>query len=398
MTLLDICICTIIFLVGFNLKNFFSGFNSSDKRWLNRLFFFHFLVAITFHFYIDANGGDAIKYWNLPKYGTFEDVWFLVVNRRASSFMYFFNFFPANTLELSMFTGNMIYALLGYLGFIYLFKTIKELFIDAETLYSIKLLRVSIFPLFLFLPNLHFWSSGIGKDVILFFCIIIFLYSLLDVRKRMVLFLISLLLSILIRPHITLFLLIAFSVGYLIDGRLKGYQKILVFLMLIAGFVSMFQYVVQFIQLDSLEVSSIEEFANTRVSNLSRQRTESSIDITSYPFPLKVFTFLYRPLFFDITGALAILSSFENLILLIFTIVVMANKPIKAFRRSSHLMKGMIIFFIVGAISFSLILGNLGIMLRQKNMFIPFFFIFGIWVLYYRKNGNKGIDASTSSN
>lgn len=396
MILLDICICTIIFLVGFNLKNLFSGLNSTDKRWLNRLFFFHFLVAVAFHFYIDSNGGDAIKYWNLPKNGTFDDVWFLIVNQRASSFMYLFNFFPSNTLQLSMFTGNMMYALLGYLGFIYLFKIFKELFKDASTLYSIKLLRVPIFPFVLFLPNLHFWSSGIGKDVILFFCVIIFVYALINIRKRIILIIISLLFSMLIRPHITLFLLVAFSIGYITDGRLKGYQKIMVFLLLFVGFISIFPYVVQFIQLDSLEVSSIEEFASTRVSNLSRVRTESSIDISGYPFPLKVFTFLYRPLFFDITGALAVLSSFENLLLLIFTMMVAISNPIRAFRRSSYLMKGMFIFFTLGAISFSLILGNLGIMLRQKNMFIPFFLIFGIWVFYYKKNGNKVIDEDTS--
>ncbi|MAP55562.1 hypothetical protein [Altibacter sp.] len=385
MVLLDICICTIIFLVGVNLKNFFSGFSNIEKRWLTGLFFFHFFIAVVFHFYIATNGGDAIKYWMLPKNGTFDDVWFLVVNQRASSFIYFFNYFPSNVLDLSMFTGNMLYALVGYTAFIYWFKIFKSLFPNGVILNGLTLFRVPLFPLLLFLPNLHFWSSGIGKDAILFFCISIFLYALLDIKKRLGLMGVSILLSLLIRPHITLFLLLAFSLGYLIDGRLKVYQKIAVFLVLAIGFASIFNYVVQFIQLESLEVSSVEEFASTRVSNLSEQRTESGVDISAYPFPLKVFTFLYRPLFFDIIGVFAILSSFENVILLLFTVTVLVNKPIIAFRKGSYILKGAIIFFIMGSVSFSLILGNLGIMLRQKNMFIPGFLLFGIWVLYYRK-------------
>lgn len=385
MLLLDISICIIIFLVGFNLKYFFSDFTNYDKKWLTYLFFYHFFIAIVFHFYITTSGGDAIKYWMLPKNGSFDDVWFLVVNRRASSFIYFFNFLPSNILQLSMFTGNMIYALLGYMGFIYLYKLFKEIFKDSSNIFSIKIFKVSIFPLLLFLPNLHFWSSGIGKDSILFFCIIIFIYSLYNVRKRYGLLLLSMILSLLIRPHITLFLLITFSVGYLIDGRLKMYQKIVVFLLLSIGFASMFGYVIQLIQLESLEVSSVEEFARVRVNNLSKERIDSGVDISGYPFPFKVFTFLYRPLFFDINGVFAVISSFENLILLLFSVNFLVNKPFQAFKKGNFLLKGMVIFFLIGSVSFSLVLGNLGIMLRQKNMFIPCLLIFGTWVLYHKR-------------
>jgi hypothetical protein len=382
MTVLDICICLIVFLVGFNLKNFFPNFNATDKKWLNRLFFFHFFIAIVFHFYVQAFGGDAVKYWELPKSGTFDDVWYLVVNQKASSFMYFFNFFPSNTLELSFFTGNMIYALFGYMGFIYLYRSFTEVFTDNSMLASIKIARFKLFPLLLFLPNLHFWSAGIGKDAILFFCIMAFTYSLINIKKRKYLLVIAILLSVLIRPHITLFLLVAFGIGYLLDGRLKVYQKTLVFLVFVIGMISIFDYVIQTIQLESLEISSIEEFTSTRASNLSEARTGSGIDTSAYPIPLKIFTFLYRPLFFDINGIMAILASIENFILLLFTGIVLYNRPFRAFKKSNFLLKGIVVYFLLGAISFSLILGNLGIMLRQKNMFVPLILLFGIWVIY----------------
>ncbi|PKA84357.1 hypothetical protein ATE92_2545 [Ulvibacter sp. MAR_2010_11] len=390
MSILDVAICSIVFLLGFNLKNFFSDFSRTDKKWINRLFFFHFAIAIIFHFYVNANGGDAIKYWELPKTATFDDVWFLVANQKASSFMYFFNYFPSNVLELSFFTGNMLYALLGFMGFIYLYRIFNELFKNEAILRSIKLVGIRVFPLILFLPNLHFWSAGIGKDALLFFCVIAFMYCLLKIRKRKYLLALVLLLSISIRPHITLFLLVAFGIGYLLDGGLKAYQKILVVLIFIVGMVSIFDYVIQTIQLESLEISTIEEFTTTRVSNLSEARTGSGVDTTSYPIPLKIFTFLYRPLFFDINGLMAILASIENLILLLFTVFVIKNRPFRAFKSSNFLLKGMLIYFLLGTLSFSMILGNLGIMLRQKNMFIPAFLLFGIWAIYTHRIYKSG--------
>ena len=34
-----------------------------------------------------------------------------------------------------------------------------------------------LFPLLFYMPNLHFWSCGVGKDTLLFFCIGLFSYG-----------------------------------------------------------------------------------------------------------------------------------------------------------------------------------------------------------------------------
>ncbi|MCW8982217.1 MAG: hypothetical protein OQJ83_12600 [Altibacter sp.] len=332
-----------------------------------------------------ANGGDSIQYWVVPQMGDFDDILFLIVNQRANSFVYLLNYIPAVILDLSLFTGNLAYSLLGYIGFIYLYKIIKELMPDMEKLKQLKFFRVSIFPTLLFLPNLHFWSSGVGKDSLLFFSIILFVYSIRNVKKRFFGLFIAVLVSITIRPHITLFLLAAFGGGYLIDGKLKVYQKVIIFMIFIIGFVSIFDYVLNFVQLESLESTAISEYTAERASVLNRETTGSGVDISGYPLPLKMFTFLYRPLFFDINGIFAILASFENLILLLLTILIILNKPIATIRKSNYLIKGMLIYFLMGTLAFSLILGNLGIMLRQKNMFIPVFLVIGIWILYHRR-------------
>ena len=361
------------------------GFDKIDRKFLKQLFFYHFLIAIAFHFYIANFGGDATYYWEFARDSSLEDIMEIVNRGSATGVLYLINYLPANIFQLSFFTGNMMYALLGYVGFVYIYKTLKDIFGDLRQLFSIKLFGISIHPWIWFLPNLHFWSSGIGKDTILFFCIAVFIFCIQKVRTRLLGLLVSIIISLAIRPHITLFLLVSFGIGYMIDGRLKGYQKALLFMVFLVGFISIFNYVLEFVQLESLETSAIDEYASTKAANLNKAQSGSGIDISSYPFPLKVFTFLYRPLFFDINGILAVLASIENLILLLFTVAILRNKPFAAFKGGAVIIKSMLLYFIMGAVSFSLILGNLGIMLRQKNMFIPYFIIFGLWVLYFNK-------------
>lgn len=384
MTLLDIALCSIIFLIAFNLKNAFSSFSKYDKRFLNKLCFFHFTVAIAFNFLVASGGGDAIVYWNFPKFNELSDVWAVIDRGSASGVIYLFNYFPSHVLELSFLTGNMIYALLGYLGFIFLYHITRTAFPDVSYFKHFKIFGIPVFPWIWFLPNLHFWSSGIGKDTLLFFSIALFVYSLLKIRKRLFGLILSVVIALTIRPHIILFLVLSFGIGYTVDGRLKSYQKGIIFVVFLGVFAFLFNYVLEFVQLDSLETQAIQNYTSTKAAKLNQADSSTGLDISGYPYPFKVFTFLYRPLFFDVNGVLAVLASVENLILLIFTAMIFRNKPLKAFKRGNFLFKGSVIYFLLGALSFSLILGNLGIMLRQKNMFYPLFFIFGLWVFYHR--------------
>jgi len=394
---LDICITVIVFLVGFNLKNWFRGFSSFEKNVLNKLFFFHMIIGVAFHFYALKFGADATSYWDIPKEISLAEVINIIKNGSASGILYLINYFPSNTLNLSFFVGNMCYALVGFIGFIYIFKIIKSLFNNLNTLREIRILGIPIYPWIWFLPNFHFWSSGIGKDTLLFTSIVLFIYAFQNLRKRWFVLLVSILLSFVIRPHILLFLIVSFAIGYILDGKLKGYQKAILFIILIIGFASIFKYVLSFIQLETLDINSVEDYVSKKSSSLNQADSGSGIDISGYPFPYKVFTFLYRPLFFDSPTALGILSSIENCILILFTLKVMFNKPFKGLRKSNYLIKSNLIYFLISSAAFALILGNLGIMLRQKNMIIPSLIIVGYSIFFINHQNKNKINESTST-
>ena len=99
-----------------------------------------------------------------------------------------------------------------------------------------------------------------------------------------------------------------------------------------------------------------------------------AISLTDMPFPLKIFTFMFRPLFFDANGFYTLLMSVENLILiLIFLYPVI--KIIRTLKTSIINLNSLTIFLITYLTSnwvlYSLTIANLGTANRYKLMFIP---------------------------
>lgn len=384
MIVIDILFCILILLFGPKFKNNFKIFNKDDKKLLNKLFYYHLVFSAIFYFYISNFGGDAYYYWSMARENSFSELWSMfMITGRPNEVMFLINYIPANIFELSFFTGNIFFGLFGYFAFVYFLAILKTLMPYYKYLNSIKILNFRIFPLILFFPNLHFWSAGVGKDTLLFFCIALFAYSLLSYKKRMFGILIALIISFLVRPHITLFLITGFGLGIIFGEKIKGYQRTFLTVFFGFAFVFIFSSVLSFVKIDEFNIENIEEFSDEKARVLS-VKGGSVVDISGYPYPLKVFTFLYRPLFFDINNPIAIVASFENLLLLILTLKFIFNKPFKWLKKSDYIIKGAFVFFILGTLSFSLILGNLGIMLRQKNMFMLLFYLFILWAYYSR--------------
>jgi hypothetical protein len=68
------------------------------------------------------------------------------------------------------------------------------------------------------------------------------------------------------------------------------------------------------------------------------------------------------------------------------TIKYLIKKPLESFRNAPFLLQGMIYFLLLGTFAFSQSLGNLGIMIRMRNMFLPGLIIFFLWHFSYIQN------------
>ncbi|SCX94470.1 hypothetical protein SAMN05192588_0373 [Nonlabens sp. Hel1_33_55] len=388
--MIDIFVFLVVLLLGINAhKVLIKDATYQDIKIAKWLWIYHVSFGVIYWAYIRFGpGGDAFGYYNT---GSVIDIGQALqafyVHGPGTFGMHILNVLPAKLM--GFFGLSMIYTLIGYFAFLLYYDFFKN-----RIPFNSKLMGYNLFPLILFLPNLHFWSAGLGKDTILFFCIALFVHAMQDPKRYFVRIIFSLALSYLIRPHITIFLIISYGVAFILDGRLKAYQKVFLFSIALIGFILLFDNILTYLKIEELNLETVDQYSDARLENTSRSSTGSGLDVSSYPLPLKIFTFLYRPLFFDINNALAVVASFENLILLVLTLKYLASKPFRAFKKGSYHIKALLIFLVLGAVSFSFILGNLGIMLRQKNMFMPALIFTVMWAISYQFQFSKAIRSS----
>lgn len=347
---------------------------------LKKLALFHFVLGIAYFFTTNNGGGDAWGYWTAAKNMNYLQFIKDVSGGEGTEFMRAFNFIPANMMGMSFLSNTMFYSLLGFMGMTYFFL------IAARTIPYNKMIRgYVLFPLIFFLPNLHFWSAGVGKDTILFLCIGMFVYGLMKPFQRIPMIVIAGLLAMAIRPHILLFLMVGFGLAYVFGGKVSPFQRFLFAAVMIGVGIAILPSVMEFAKIEEASAEGFDKFATGKAAVLSRSSAGSAIDISSYPFPLKVLTFWFRPFFFDVRNINGLIASLENLVLVIVFVKAMRTSPLIAFKAAPFVIKGLVLFLIVGTLAFSQSLGNVGIMIRMRNMFLPGMIIYLMWIFSYEQ-------------
>lgn len=376
--LLDLFYIPIIILIGLGfIKLFNKDLSERDHRMLRNLLFFHLFLGVYYCYFIK---GDAIGYWRVPKAYTFETFKEGLFDGEGTMFMYAFNFLFSNLLNMSYLSNTLVFSLFGFMGITFFYMVL------VKTIpYNKRLYGYILFPALFFLPNLHFWSAGVGKDTTLFLCIGMFTYGVMKPVLRSPLLVLSVLLSLALRPHIVLFLMVGFGLAYILGGKISVFQRVAFSTVLLGIGLAILPSVLEFAKIEEASADSFDKFAEAKASVLSRSHTGSAIDISSYPFPLKVLTFWFRPFFFDVRNLNGLVASLENLVLVIVFIKAMRSKPLQAFKAAPFVIKGLVFFLIVGTLAFSQSMGNVGIMIRMRNMFLPGFLIFILWVFSYEQ-------------
>lgn len=342
---------------------------------LRKLFFFHLLIGVYYAFFLY---GDANRYYNVSKVMTYDIFIASMQTGEGTKFMEALNFPFSKILGMPYLSNTLFFSLVGFIGITLFYKIALEL-----VPYNVLLFGITFFPTVFFLPNLHVWSVSIGKDTILFLCIAMFSYGLLAPSKRIWMIVFAILLGIAIRPHIVLFLFVGFGLAYVFGGKIPIWQRVVFSAVMLGAGLAILPSVLEFANIEAADTASFEEFAASKSSALGRGNVGSAIDVSSLPVPLQWLTFWFRPSFFDGTSVASLLTSVENLILLCLFVMILMKKPYKAFKAAPFVIKGLVLFAILGTLAFAPTLGNLGIMIRMRNMFLPGMLIFLLWVFSY---------------
>jgi hypothetical protein len=348
--------------------------SAQDNKFLKNLFWYHLFLSIVYYIYAVFNPSDSQFYYEKvvrnfrgPNWFDFYGTSTTFIEWTGYPFIKWFGF----TYEAMM----ALFTLFGFLGFIFFFRFFRERIAFTSKLFGFDLLH-----LIFLLPNLHFWSGSFGKGSFIFLGIGLLFYSLNNIPKRYWVLLVGALITYHIRPHILLVILASSLIGFTFSSKGLGWG-IKILMIGIAGVVLSFIYqdVLKSVGLETDTIFTDGLDMGHRAYELSK--ATSGLDITTMSLPMQVFTFLFRPLFFDASGLLGLIVSFENVFLLAITLIFIFEGGIPYIIKSDFAVKTAFFSFITVSVALAQVSGNLGIAIRQKSQ-VMILFLFVIIQMY----------------
>ncbi|MFV8345401.1 hypothetical protein [Flavobacterium sp. ZB4P13] len=340
----------------------------------------HFIMTIIYYYLSEQLTADSIAYYYKTSYvfKNWKDTF-----GQGTYFIYFLVYPLVKYLGLTYLGCFFIFSFVGLIAFYKLFKVYSHLLNNEWNKWLYLLL----------LPNMHFWSVAIGKDVLMFYGFSVLLYNYYF-KKPVFNYVFPLLLMGFIRIHVVFFFFAALVIVQLFFNKeMKFYLKVLL-ITVVSGIVLM---TMPFF----LEMVGAGENASipSRLDMFEAQQFEgrSSVNMQGENIIYKWVSYLFRPLFYDIHNFLSLTASFENLLWVIMFYTIVKYYKLKSVPRlKQHFWFGVLMIICV-TLPAAYILTNIGIAVRQKYMISPFLlFIFYIVIIdktthKYKKHSNGQI-------
>ncbi len=354
---------------------FFSAYQKRhkffDKKKMNLLYVYHMVFYGVYLWYAYNNPSDSKNYFREIEEHT--GTW-LELFGTDTLFINFLSY-PFHKLGFNYDMLMVTFAWLGYLGFLYAYMFFRE-----KIPIKIKFLKIDLLTLILFFPNMHFWTASLGKGAPIFLGLMMFTYAIVEPKSRMFLLILGSVIIFHIRPHVFMFVAVGAVLGFM-SGKEKiaFWKKALVYVGMIGTLFLVQDQILAVMGLQGSEnlIEDFQQSSEERSEDLSGSR--SGVDMSSYPLPLKLFTFWFRPLFVDAPNLLGLITSVENLLYLLLFIKILKKDFISFILKSPAMVKMSLVIFLMASFAMTFIMSNLGIIMRQKSMVMYFIF----FVIYY---------------
>lgn len=355
----QIFLSAIVFVFGMVLSLAIRKYFKASVPRVLCLYLWHSIFCLIYIFYVVSNGGDALMYYQS---GLSSDFSFSL----GTSSVRFLSYFLVQYLGLSFLGCSFFFNVFGFIGLLAFDAALREV-----TWYKSRTIRIWA-TLIVFLPSISFWSSGLGKDSLSFLAVGLALWSALDLRHRWFLLFFSLLVMMVVRPHMAGILGLGLAGSYGMQRSVPVIHRFVLGGIAIAASAVLVPMGLSYAGLSG-EVDAgalIEYVENRQGMNLSGG---SSVDIADMNIFMKLFTYMFRPLFLDANGIAGLASSVDNIILLLLFIAgswAILRKRVRVMA-NDHNRMFLWLYSAIAWVVLASVTANLGIALRQKWMFVP---------------------------
>lgn len=329
------------------------------------LFAWHTMLGTYYSSYVLVHGGDPLEYYMRARFD-------YVSPSLGTDFIVWITSIPVG-LGLPFWPTSYLYNIVGAAGLICFAAALQQagVRIRGSGLGSL------LFGFFVFMPSLSFWTSGIGKDAIALLSVSLFLWSATALAKRRYACAAAVLLILPVRPHVAGLMLIGILVGILVTPNLKVTTRLA--MTVGSAIAAFFAIPIAMVYAGTTQFATLAEYITDRQTK--NTMGGSSLDITGMNPAMRLFTFVYRPLPREASGAEQLAASIENMLLIGVTILglilIYRAGPLRVFRRFSISAT----YGLTCVVLLSQVTANLGLAARQKWMALPalLFVVLGAW-------------------
>lgn len=342
-------------VIAISIRKFFK---CTNRRALT-LYMWHAFFSVVYAVYAINYGGDALGYYKLSLLGDIEFDW-------GSRGIEIFTSFFTQGFGLSLLGTFLVFQIFGFVGLLAFDAALREV-----TQYKSRQIR-RLATLIVFLPSVSFWSAAIGKDSLSFMAMGLALWAAMKLKRRALLMVIAVLVMLFVRPHIAGMMVIGLAGSIVFQRRTPILQRIFFGTAALAATAVLIPLGLNYAGVGENATSSD---VMTYIEGREGQNLEggSSVDIANMSFPMKLYTYLFRPMPFEANSIFSLLASVDNIILLFLFIagIRAALKKKLPSRFAEHNRMFLWIYSFLVWIILALTTANLGIAMRQKWMFAP---------------------------
>lgn len=331
------------------------------------LFLWHTFFSLVYYLVSLSNVSDSTNYYKKSITNTVFEFY------PGTPFVSYVASLVSQGLDASYLNTTLFFNLIGSIGLILFYLSVKEYLKDFRWYW--------IF--ILFIPSMSFWSASLSKDSISFFAGCLFLYAVTSSRRTLLLVSIAFFAMFMVRPHIGALVLASYTVYFIIKSHVHIIFKFITIPIIISGLLLSIRFVEEYIGLDESSAGGYSDYIDERES--ANTSGGSSLDISSMIYPMKVFTYIFRPLPFEAHNIMALVTSIENaIILFLFLYIIIKSKfNFRPFIEGKNLWLSTYVFLTCTVLA--LVTANLGIATRQKWMFMPVIIYLLIYVFHEYK-------------
>ena len=316
--------------------------------------------------------GDAINYYGSGRFA-------FATGTRFISFVVGWIRYAADASFLDMF---LVFQFFSYIGIILLHQAAAKLARDGFAV------RVGILSAILLLPGFHYWTGSIGKDSLALLAYGLIAAALARERPHLALMVSGLVFYSMFRIEVVMFIVTAMALGFLpLFGRSPEPMKQIG---LCAGVGALLLLPLAFHgaggRVEGGAKVGVEE-VTALLDGLHNQDAEGTTGYkaSSLTPPERVFTYLFRPFFFDGGGFLGFVASIENLFLLVIFGYLCRNFSLLwRLCLASPVIRFHAIFILIFVSITSYTNYNIGLALRHKVMIYPALVLLLTAVVAYR--------------